>query len=155
MIVLIAIDLWQNETMRSVSPLPVNTSVWSMLIRTTLHSVNPDGNRFRFFIVELWVPPVGGGAALRKRWGRIGTEGRSDILYFDSPVGAEHYMRTLLRRREKRGYVEAASSPWRLLALEAEAESRLRRIRKRLGASREHVRARRQVRDQLALDLTG
>lgn len=139
--------------MRSVSPLPVNTSVWSMLTRTTLHSVNPDGNRFRFFIVELWVPPVGEGAALRKRWGRIGTEGRSDILYFDSPAGAEHYMKTLLRRREKRGYVEAASSPWRLLALEAEAENRLQRIRRRLLTSRERARSPRQTQEQLALDL--
>jgi len=139
-----------------VSPRPINTSVWTMRTRTTLHSVDPTGNRFRFFVIEVWTPPVGTGAALRKRWGRIGTEGRSDILYFDDLPGAEHYAEVLLRRRRKRGYVEVtpSSSSWRLLELEAEAEARLRQIRQRLLRVREDERAEAQATPkQLAFEL--
>jgi len=121
----------------SVSPSAVNTSVWTMHSRTTLHSVNAGSNRFRFFIVELWAPPVGVGAALRKRWGRIGTQGRTDTVYFDSVAGAEHYAEVLLRRRRKRGYSEADPERWKLLELEAGLEVRLRKIRRQLRAARE------------------
>ncbi len=129
----------------SVSPSAVNTSVWTMHTRTTLHSVDAAGNRFRFFIVELWAPPVGSGAALRKRWGRIGTEGQSDTLYFDGVDGAKHYAEVLLRRRRKRGYVEVggdgSDERWKLLELEAGLELRLRAIRRRLRRAREQLRA--------------
>jgi len=141
--------------MVSVSPRPINTSVWTMRSRTTLHSVDAAGNRFRFFVIELWAPPVGTGAALRKRWGRIGTEGRSDILYFDELAGAEHYAEVLLRRRRKRGYVEMSSPQWQLLELEAEAEARLRQIRQRLLRVREDRRAEAKAPEQLTLDLAG
>lgn len=123
--------------MQSVSPRPINTSVWTMQSRTTLHSVDPERNRFRFFVVELWAPPVGTGAAVRKRWGRIGTEGRSETLYFDELAGAQHYAEVLLRRRRKRGYVEVAPSSWALLELEAETEARLQKIRRRLLSARD------------------
>lgn len=139
-----------------VSPRPTNTSVWTMQSRTTLHSVDPSENRFRFFVVELWAPPIGKGAAVRKRWGRIGTEGRSETLYFDELAGAQHYAEVLLRRRRKRGYVDVAPSSWALLELEAETEARLQRIRRRLLRARdaEHVGAQPQATPvQLALEL--
>lgn len=141
--------------MRSVSPRPINTSVWTMRSRTTLHSVDAADNRFRFFVIELWAPPVGTGAALRKRWGRIGTDGRSEVLYFDDVAGAEHYAEVLLRRRLKRGYVEVTPSAWRLLELEAEAEARLRQIRHRLLRAREAERRPLAEHEQLVLELAG
>jgi len=141
--------------MPSVSPQSDNASVWAMLSRTALHSIDPAKNRFRFFVIELWAPPVGTGAALRKRWGRIGTQGRSEVLYFDGVEGARHYADVLLRRRIRRGYVEVQSAAWQLLELEAEAEARLRRIRKQLLSRRELLRAPQGAQEQLALDLTG
>lgn len=142
--------------MDSVSPRPFNTSVWTMYNRTTLHSVDPTKNRFRFFTIEVWAPPVGTGAALRKRWGRIGTEGRSETLYFDELAGAKHYAEVLVRRRSKRGYVEVTPSPWELLEAEAEAEARLRRIRRRLLRTREEHQERAATPQlQLVLELAG
>ena len=127
----------------SVSRSTVNTSVWIMHRRTTLRSVDPSKNRFRFFTIELWAPPVGTGAAVRTRWGRIGTKGQSDVIYFDGVAGAEHYAEVLLRRRLKRGYVEvdAEADRWKLLRAEARLEAQLRRIRRTLGSAREQSRA--------------
>lgn len=147
-------ESWQNESMASVSPCTVNSSVWTMFVRTTLQSVDPSRNRFRFFIVELWAPPVGEGAAIRKRWGRIGTPGRSEVLYFDGIEGAEHYAEVLLKRRHKRGYVEVETPKWSMLRSEADMEARLRRLRKQLVGAREGLR--KGVvgeHEQLALDL--
>jgi predicted DNA-binding WGR domain protein len=129
--------------------------MWTMRSRTVLHSVDAAGNRFRFFVLEVWAPPVGTGAAVRKRWGRIGTEGRDEVLYFDDLPGAEHYAEVLLRRRRKRGYVEVTPSAWRLLALEAEAEARLRQIRHRLHRARETEQRPVAKSEQLVLELTG
>ena len=97
---------WARRGVETVSPSHRNASVWIMQERTVLHSVDENRNRYRFFVIELWSPPVGTGAALRKRWGRIGQEGRSETIYFDTRKGAEHCREVLIRRRFKRGYVE-------------------------------------------------
>ena len=141
--------------MPSVSPRAVNTSVWTMYERTTLHSIDPAKNRFRFFVVELWAPPVGEGAAIRKRWGRIGTPGQSEALYFDGIEGAQHYAEVLLRRRHKRGYIEVETPKWSLLKSEAAMEAQLQRLRKQLIGTREAARVQGDACQQLALDLTG
>lgn len=141
--------------MGSVSPSAANTSVWTMYIRKTLHSVDPSKNRFRFFIVELWAPPVGQGAAIRKRWGRIGSAGQSEVLYFDGLEGADHYFDVLVKRRYKRGYTEVETPKWSLLASEAEMEAQLRRLRRRLLGELKSEQVGHAEREQLALDLAG
>ena len=139
--------------MGSVSPSAENTSVWTMYIRKTLHSVDPNKNRFRFFVVELWSPPVGQGAAIRKRWGRIGTSGQSEVLYFDGLEGADHYFDVLVKRRYKRGYTEVETPKWSLLASEAEMEAQLRRLRRRLFGETTTLADEHEKRGQLTLDL--
>ena len=87
---------------------------------TTLVSVEPSSNRFRFFVVELRAAEAGG-AVLFKRWGRVGTAGRRVAEYFDEAAAAEEAFAVLLKKRARRGYVESgAGALSRLLRVEAD-----------------------------------
>lgn len=76
---------------------------------TIMLSVEPEANRFRFFVVEL-CPLEDGSAELHRRWGRIGTEGRHSVEHFSTVRLAEAARAELLQRRRRRGYVRAGSA---------------------------------------------
>lgn len=82
------------------------------LATSLLLSVDVDANRFRFFAVELH-PRDCGGAEIRRRWGRVGTEGRVGVEVFTDVDAARAAWEALLRRREKRGYTVATEAELR------------------------------------------
>lgn len=73
---------------------------------TILLSVDPEANRFRFFVVELYALDDGS-AELHRRWGRIGTDGRHSVEHFSTVRLAEAARAELIERRRRRGYVRA------------------------------------------------
>jgi predicted DNA-binding WGR domain protein len=122
------------------------------LRRTVLHSVEPDDNRFRFFVIEQREAPEGR-VALVRRWGRVGTQGQLAVDATGAPDAIAQAHEALLARRLKRGYrvVEdgnATSSPTdpalalgALVTREAALVDELDRLRHRMRAVREALRA--------------
>jgi len=112
---------------------------------TILLSVEPETNRFRFFVIELRRLPDGS-AELHRRWGRIGTQGRHEVEEFSTVPLAETARRTLIERRRRRGYVRADSATLGphdldpLVAWEAHLTRALDTMRRRLSGRREDLR---------------
>ena len=77
---------------------------------TVLLSIDPEANRFRFFVLELRERDDGS-AELHRRWGRIGTEGSHDVEEFSTVRLAESARASLIERRTRRGYVRAKLDP--------------------------------------------
>ncbi len=72
-----------------------------------LESIDPDTNRFRFFILQ-WQPTLWNERALVRIWGRLGTPGQSRLvcsIETEPPTTALH---RLLRRRLAHGYAIVA-----------------------------------------------
>lgn len=83
----------------------------AVLERRLLLSVEADENRFRFFAMELHERTEG--AEIRRRWGRVGTDGRAGVEVFDDEASARRAWQRLLRRRARRGYVIASDDDLR------------------------------------------
>ncbi|MBZ0117980.1 MAG: WGR domain-containing protein [Sandaracinaceae bacterium] len=73
------------------------------LRRTVLHSLEPEDNRFRFFVIEQRPEPEGR-VALVRRWGRLGAQTRMAVATVDTPDAIAQAHETLLARRLLRGY---------------------------------------------------
>lgn len=126
---------------------------------TILLSVEPETNRFRFFVIELRRLPDGT-AELHRRWGRIGTQGRHEVEEFSTVRLAESARRGLIERRQRRGYVRADSAALGphdldpLVAWEVHLTYALETMRRRLTGRREDLRHHADVdATQLALPL--
>lgn len=66
-------------------------------------------NMARFYEVTI-NPNLFGELSVIRRWGRIGTEGRSLELVFDEYLDARDYSRRITRIKLKRGYVRLQRS---------------------------------------------
>ena len=122
------------------------------LRRTVLYSLEPDDNRFRFFVIEQREAPEGR-VALVRRWGRVGTQGQLAVDATGAPDAIAQAHEALLARRLKRGYRviedgDATSSPTdpalalgALALREAALVDELERVRARLRVVREALRA--------------
>lgn len=79
---------------------------------TTLHlrRIDPSRNMARFYVASV-EPSLLPGAALRRAWGRIGTQGRSRIDLFNDRSAAERALNVLKRQKLKRGYVSMCETP--------------------------------------------
>lgn len=111
---------------------------------TILLSVDPETNRFRFFVLELRRRDDGS-AELHKRWGRIGTERQHAIEEFSTVRLAETTRAALIDRRLPRGYVrvrlsgadDAPSALEPLVTWEARLAYALEHMRRNLAGRRE------------------
>lgn len=70
----------------------------------------PERNMARFYVLEL-DRDLFGMALARRRWGRIGTRGRSKAEIFSSTGEARAELRRLERIKRRRGYVDRCGQP--------------------------------------------
>ncbi|MCL5962723.1 MAG: WGR domain-containing protein [Chloroflexi bacterium] len=68
-----------------------------------LVNIDPAKNRFRFYIL-LWQPDLWGHLSLVRRWGRIGTQGRTADIPYSDRLSAQGSVRKVIRRRLQHGY---------------------------------------------------
>jgi predicted DNA-binding WGR domain protein len=66
-------------------------------------SVDAGANRQRFYVLT-WQPTLFGDGALVKTWGRLGTEGRSQAVFWGEREHAQPLIDRLLRRRQQHHY---------------------------------------------------
>ena len=66
-------------------------------------SLDPAKNRARFYLLS-WQVALTGDIALVCRWGRLGTQGRTRILFFPDRSAIEPKLERLIKRRLRRGY---------------------------------------------------
>ncbi|WP_374828343.1 WGR domain-containing protein [Mycoplana dimorpha] len=67
-------------------------------------------NLARFYAISIEATLLGGWAVVR-RWGRIGTAGRTLVHLFEDPRDAVSMYLILLARKRRRGYVTRESPP--------------------------------------------
>ena len=68
-----------------------------------LESIDPERNRFRFFLLR-WQPTLWNGPALVRTWGRVGLPGRSRPVPLPAGRDPQDTIRQMLRRRLRHGY---------------------------------------------------
>ena len=68
-----------------------------------LESIDPERNRFRFFLLR-WQPTLWNGPALVRTWGRVGAAGRSRVVEVPDGSDPQETVRRVLRRRLRHGY---------------------------------------------------
>lgn len=78
------------------------------MVLAHLHRINPDANMARFYSIE-FAPTLFGEVAVLRRWGRIGTRGRTSIETWPGPGEAEAAANRTLRQKSRRGYEPADS----------------------------------------------
>ncbi len=66
-------------------------------------SLDPAKNRARFYLLS-WQVSLAGDMALVCTWGRLGTQGRTRVVFVLDRAEAEQHLAHLIRRRLKRGY---------------------------------------------------
>lgn len=76
------------------------------MILAKLRRINPDANMARFYCIDL-VPTLFGEVTVLRRWGRIGTCGRTHIETWPSAGEAEAAANRTLRQKSHRGYRQA------------------------------------------------
>ncbi len=78
------------------------------MVLAHLHRINPDANMARFYRIDL-VPTLFGEGTVLRRWGRIGTCGRTHIETWPSAgeAEAEAAANRTLRQKSRRGYCQA------------------------------------------------
>jgi predicted DNA-binding WGR domain protein len=72
------------------------------------HRIDPKANMARFYSIEL-APTLFGEVTVLRRWGRIGTRGRTAIVTWPSSGEAETAANRTLRQKSRRGYGPADS----------------------------------------------
>lgn len=70
----------------------------------SLVRVYPPRNTWRYYDLSIQ-PDLFGGAALIRRWGRIGTPGKVRLDLFPDAGAAANQLARLLRQKLKRGYI--------------------------------------------------
>lgn len=70
---------------------------------TLLYRIDATRNMARFYALAI-EPALFGGVSLVRRWGRIGTLGRSKIELYDTSIEAAQALSDLLRSKLSRGY---------------------------------------------------
>ena len=76
------------------------------MVLAHLHRINPDANMARFYCIDL-VPTLFGKVSVLRRWGRIGTCGRTHIETWPSAGEAEAAANRTLRQKSRCGYRQA------------------------------------------------
>lgn len=71
--------------------------------QTLLYRIDATRNMARFYALAV-EPALFGDVSLVRRWGRIGTSGRSKIELFDTSAEAAQALSDLVRRKLNRGY---------------------------------------------------
>jgi predicted DNA-binding WGR domain protein len=71
--------------------------------QTLLYRIDATRNMARFYALAV-EPALFGDISLVRRWGRIGTSGRSKIELFDTSAEAAEALADLVRRKLGRGY---------------------------------------------------
>ncbi len=71
--------------------------------RTYIERTDPNKNMARFYALAI-EPTLFGTPCVTRRWGRIGTHGRTKVHHFESEEEAVSLFLALLRRRRARGY---------------------------------------------------
>lgn len=72
-----------------------------------LRRIDPAQNMRRFYGLSIQ-PTLFGGASVMRNWGRIGTNGKSMMETFEQADEADKALRTIERKKRKRGYLDAA-----------------------------------------------
>jgi predicted DNA-binding WGR domain protein len=80
------------------------------MVLAHLHRIDPDAHMARFYSIDL-APTLFGEVTVLRRWGRIGTRGRTAIETWPSPDEAEAAANRTLRQKSRRGYEPADSLP--------------------------------------------
>lgn len=68
-----------------------------------MQRICPQKNEWRYYAMVIQ-PDLFGGAALMRRWGRIGAAGRIRLDLYANEGAAANALAALVRHREKRGY---------------------------------------------------
>jgi len=76
------------------------------MVLAHLHRIDPDANMARFYCIDL-APTLFGEVTVLRRWGRIGTCGRTSIETWPSEGEAETAASRTLRKKSRRGYRQA------------------------------------------------
>jgi predicted DNA-binding WGR domain protein len=79
------------------------------LVLAHLHRIDPDAHMARFYCIEL-APTLFGEVAVLRRWGRIGTRGRTTTESWLSPCEAEEAAGRTLQQKLARGYISASGT---------------------------------------------
>ncbi len=66
-------------------------------------SLDPAKNRARFYHLS-WQVSLEGATALVCRWGRLGTQGKTRIIFFPEGAEVQANIEQLIKRRFQRGY---------------------------------------------------
>lgn len=80
------------------------------MVLAHLHRINPDANMARFYSIDL-APTLFGEVAVLRRFGRIGTCGRTSIETWQSAGEAEVAANRTIRLKSRRGYGPADPHP--------------------------------------------
>ncbi|WP_338034330.1 WGR domain-containing protein [Komagataeibacter melaceti] len=72
-------------------------------LSTYMQRIHPEKNEWRYYAMAVQ-PDLFGGAALLRRWGRIGTKGTMRLDLHASEGDAANALAALVRYRKKRGY---------------------------------------------------
>lgn len=72
-----------------------------------LRRVDVSRNMARFYVLSL-EPTLFGEVSLVRHWGRIGTQGRQKVEFFDTNEDAKAGLAKLAKKKRKRGYNEPA-----------------------------------------------
>lgn len=73
------------------------------MVLAHLHRIDPDANMARFYCIDL-APTLFGEVTVLRRWGRIGTCGRTHIETWPSTGEAEAAAHRTLWQKSRRGY---------------------------------------------------
>jgi len=76
-----------------------------------LHRIDAACNMARFYAMSI-EPTLFGGEALVRNWGRIGTQGRYRMDWFEDKAAAEMALARLARIKCGRGYVPVPDMRW-------------------------------------------
>ncbi|MCE2576728.1 WGR domain-containing protein [Komagataeibacter sp. FNDCR2] len=80
---------------------PVQMSLFPLC--TYMRRIHPEKNEWRYYAMTVQ-PDLFGGAALLRRWGRIGSEGTTRLDLYTNEGEAANALAALVRHRKKRGY---------------------------------------------------
>jgi predicted DNA-binding WGR domain protein len=76
------------------------------MVLAHLHRIDPDANMAHFYCIDL-APTLFGEVTVLRRWGRIGTCGRTQTETWPSAGEAEISARRILRQKSLRDYCPA------------------------------------------------
>ncbi|WP_241503163.1 WGR domain-containing protein [Komagataeibacter melaceti] len=72
-------------------------------LRAYMQRIHPEKNEWRYYAMAIQ-PDLFGGAALLRRWGRIGSQGTIRLDLYANEGEAANALAALIRYRQRRGY---------------------------------------------------